>query len=79
MIQGVSQASAKATGFGEDLFSCQLIEGQDQFLMFQGGEESHIVLVIDHNDGQCGPQQFQDSSSRSGIEFLTTDPQQEPL
>jgi hypothetical protein len=55
MIECVSETSTKATGFGEDLFSCRLIESKDQFLMLKGCEESHIILIIDHNDGQRGP------------------------
>ena len=54
MIQCVSEASTKATGFSEDLFSCRLIESKDQFLMFKGCEESHVICVIDNNDGQRG-------------------------
>ncbi len=55
MIQRLSEASTKATGFREDLFSCKLIQSEDQFLMLERCEESHVVLVIDHNDGERGP------------------------
>ena len=55
MIQCVSETSTKATGFSEDLFSCKLIEGKNQFLMLKRCEESHVILVINHNNGQRGP------------------------
>jgi hypothetical protein len=79
MIQGVRQGSAKATGFSEDLFSCILVQGQDQFQMLPGSEESYIILIIDHNHRRRGPQQFEDAGSCSRIKFLSADPQQEPL
>jgi hypothetical protein len=47
MLKSMSQASPEAAGFGQDLFSCKLLEGQNQFLMFKRGEESHVILVID--------------------------------
>ena len=74
MLQCVSEASAKATGLSEDLLSCKLIEGKNQFLMLKRREESHVILVIDHNNGERGPQEFQDTSSCFGIELLATDP-----
>ena len=74
MIQCVSEASTKAAGFREDLFSCRLIQSEDQFLMLERCEESHVVLVIDHNDGERGPQEFQGPNACFGIELLTTNP-----
>ena len=74
MLQCVSEASAKATGLSEDLLSCKLIEGKNQFLMLKRREESHVILVIDHNNGERGPQEFQDTSSCFGIKLLTSDP-----
>ena len=79
MLKGMSQASPKATGFGQDLFSCKLLEGKDQFLMFKRCEESHVILVIDHNHRQRGPQEFQDTGPRFRVEFLTADTQKKPL
>ena len=54
MIKRMSEASAEAAGFGEDLFSCRLTEGEDQFLMLKRCEKGHVILVIDDNDGQRG-------------------------
>ncbi len=55
MLKRMSETSTKATSFSEDLFPCRLIKSQDQFLMFKRGEESHVILIIDYNDGQRGP------------------------
>ncbi len=79
MIELMGQAAAQATGFGEDFFSCGFTEGEDQFLMLQGCEEGHVVLVIDHNDRKRGPQEFQGTGTSFGVEFLAADPQQKPL
>ena len=51
MLQCVSEAFSKATGLGEDLLSCKLIEGKNQFLMLKRREKGHVILVIDHNNG----------------------------
>ena len=74
MIKRMSQASPEAAGFSQDLFSCRLIEGKDQFLMLKGCEKGHVILIIDHNDGQRGTQEFQGTGPRFGVELLTTDP-----
>ena len=74
MLKGMSQASPEATGFGQDLFSCRLIKGQDQFLMLKRCEEGHVILIIDNDDRQCGAQEVQGTGSSFGVEFLTTDP-----
>jgi hypothetical protein len=54
VIKGVSQASPEAAGFRQDLFSCRLIEGKDQFLMLKGCQESHVILIIKDDDRQGG-------------------------
>ena len=79
MLKRMSQASPEATGFGQDLFSCRLIEGQDQFLMLKRCEEGHVILIIEDDDRQRGPQEIQGSGPSFGIEFLATHPQEEPL
>ena len=79
MIKRMSQASAEAAGFGEDLFSCRLTEGEDQFLMLERCEEGHIILVIDDYDRKRGAQEFQGAGTSFGVELLAIDPQEEPL
>ena len=74
MIQRMSQASPEAAGFGQDLFSCRLLEGQDQFLMLKWCKEGHVVLVIENDDRQRGTQQVQDAGPSFGVEFLPTHP-----
>ena len=74
MLQRVREASAKAPGLSEDLLSCKLLEGKNQFLMLKRREEGHVILVIDHNHAERGPQELQDTSSCFGIKLLTSDP-----
>ena len=52
MLKGMSQASPEAARFSQDLFSCSLMEGEDQLLMLKRCEESHVILIVDHNNGQ---------------------------
>ena len=52
MIERMSQTAPETAGFSQDLFSCRLTEGQDQFLMLKGCEEGHVSLVIDDDHAQ---------------------------
>ena len=74
MLKRMSQASPEATGFGQDLFSCRLIEGQDQFLMLKRCEEGHVILIIDDDDRKRGAQEVQGAGLRFWVELLATDP-----
>ena len=74
MIKRMSQASPEAAGFSQDLFSCRLIEGKDQFLMLKRCKEGHVILIINDDDRKCGAQEFQGAGPSFGVELLTTDP-----
>ena len=79
MIQRMSQASAEATGFGEDFLPSGLAQGEDQFLMLERCEEGHVILVIDDDDRKRGAQEVQGAATSFGVEILATDLQEEPL
>ena len=74
MIKRMSQASPEAAGFGQNLFSCRLVKGKDQFLMLKRCEEGHVILVIDEDDRKRGAQEFQGAGLSFRVELLTTDP-----
>ena len=79
MLKRMSQASPEATRFGQDLFSCRLTEGQDQFLMLKRCEKGHVILIIEEDDRQRGTQEVQGAGPSFGVELLATHPQEEPL
>ena len=54
VIKRMSQTSPEAAGFSQDLFSCRLIEGKDQFLMLKRCKEGHVILIIDDDDRKRG-------------------------
>ena len=64
MIELMSEAAAQAAGFGEDFFTGGLAQREDEFLVLQGREKGHIVLVIDDNDSQGRAQKFQGARGR---------------
>ena len=54
MLKRMSQASPEAASFGQDLFSCRLTEGENQFLMLKRCEKGHVILIIDDDDRKRG-------------------------
>ena len=74
MIKRLSQASPEAAGFSQDLFSRRLMEGKDQFLMLKGCEKGHVILIIEDDDRQRGPQEVQGAGLSFWAKLLTTHP-----
>ena len=74
LLKRMSQASPEAAGFGQDLFPCRLIKGQDQFLMLKRCEEGHVIFIIENDDRQRGTQEVQGAGPSFGVELLPTHP-----
>lgn len=69
----------QATGFGQDLLAGLFGEGQQQFLILQGTEESKAVVVVEDHMAHGGQKLIPQPGAGLGVELLTTGPQQVEL
>ncbi|MGD1076228.1 MAG: hypothetical protein ABR903_09180 [Thermodesulfovibrionales bacterium] len=75
----IGQAAAKSARFGKDFFAGLFIQSEHEFLVFQGTQAGHVILIIDENDGSGRPEQFQDAGACLWVQFLAATLQQKPL
>lgn len=69
----------QTAGFGQDLLASLFGEGQQQFLILQGTEESKAALVVKDDMAHRGQKLIPQPRASLGIELLATGPQQVEL
>jgi len=79
MIELVSQTATQLLRFGQYFPASRFAERQQQLLVVQRTQPRNIVLVVDQNHRQRGPQLRQGMRTASRTQFWATDAQPIPL
>ncbi len=79
ILQLTGKSTAKLAGFSENSLASGFGKGENHLLVLERVQESDVVLIIDDNDGEDGPEQFQNARWGFRIELLALAAEQIPL